>query len=188
MISRLTGVVIRIDLNHIVLDVHGVGYRIAVRSSLDFTLEKTVSLNTYLAVRENALDLYGFMSLDELHMFEELIKLPKIGPKSALQILMQADIALLYKAIDDQDPVYLSKMSGIGKKTAEKIIAELKNVFTNLHLTLESSSPTSDNDTIDALIALGYTMKDARDAVAKIPPDITNTNVRITYALRTIGR
>ena len=188
MISRLTGVVVRIDQNHIVLDEHGVGYRIAVRSSLDYVLEKTVSLNTYLAVRENALDLYGFISLDELRMFEELIKLPKIGPKSALQILIQADITLLHKAINDQDPVYLSKMSGMGKKTAEKIISELKDVFADLLLNQETPAHTGDTDTIDALIALGYTMKDARDAVVKIPLEITNTNERITYALRAIGR
>lgn len=188
MIAQLTGIVVDIRPGYIVLDVHGVGYRIAVRSSLDFTLEKTVSLNTYLAVRENALDLYGFSTLDELHMFEELIKLPKIGPKSALQILIQADISLLQKAIVEQDPVYLSKMSGMGKKTAEKIVTELKEVFTDRMFAHEAATHTGDTDTIDALIALGYTTKDARDAVAKIPTDITNTNERITYALRTIGR
>ena len=79
-------------------------------------------IHTHLAVRENALDLYGFTTHDELTMFEQLIKLQKIGPKTAIQILSQASLETLRKAVQTNDATYLSKMSGIGKKSAEKIL------------------------------------------------------------------
>ncbi len=186
MIGMLRGKVQGSRGGRVVLDVHGVGYLIAVRSVFDFMDGSEVTLHTYLAVRENALDLYGFILLEELHMFEELIKLPKIGPKSALQILMQADVATLRHAIETGDPTYLSKMSGIGKKTAEKIVNELKDVFGEDLLT--SSLPSSDSDVVDALLALGYSHKDVREAVLKLPPEITDTKKRITEALKILSK
>ena len=183
----LQGIVQRVQGARVVLSVQGVGYIVAIRSPLDFTIGDTVTLHTHLAVRENALDLYGFLLTDELHMFEELIKLPKIGPKSALQILIQADVPLLMKAIAEQDPVYLSKMSGIGKKTSEKIVAELKDIYPHTVETSDGGSTSSNTDIIDALVALGYPQKDARDALQSLPPEITDTNERIKLALRSIG-
>lgn len=189
MIAQLTGVVADVRPLHIILNVQGVGYLIAVRAQAGFVIGETTTLHTHLAVRENALDLYGFTHEDERMMFEELIKLPKIGPKSAMQILMQADLELLVKAIAEQDPVYLSKMSGMGKKTAEKIVSELKDVFANgAFLTTGTAITSEDTDVVDALMALGYSQKDARDAVQKIPDTITDTRARITHALKSISR
>ncbi len=188
MISRLTGTVIEIRPLHIILDVHGVGYRIAVRSTVDFSEGSNASLHTYLAVRENALDLYGFTHHDELAMFEELIKLPKIGPKSAMQILMQAEVSMLKKAVNDQDPVYLTKISGIGKKTAEKIVSELKDTFFDESDLVGSVHTGSDADVVDALLTLGYSQKEVRDVVQKLSPEIEGTKARITEALRHINR
>lgn len=170
----------------ITLDVGGIGYRVAVREPSSFTLDEEVTLHTHLAVRENALDLYGFLTQDELGVFEELIKLPKIGPKSAMQILMQADVPLLLKAVSEQDASYLTKMSGIGKKTAEKIVVELKDVFGDGALGTAFKGHTTDTDLIDALMALGYTQKDARDALQKLPKDVTDTNERLKLALKNI--
>lgn len=181
----LRGVVVDIRGGRVVLDVQGVGYSIAVRSLLDFTVGIDALLHTHLAVRENALDLYGFLHKEELHMFEELIKLPKIGPKSAMQILMQAEVTTLKKAVLTQDSVFLTKMSGIGKKTAEKIVTELKDTFADEMFA--ESVPSGDHDVIDALMALGYSQKDARDASLKIPPDITDTRKRITAALKIVS-
>lgn len=186
MLGLLEGTVRGMRGAHIILNVGGVGYLVAVRSPFDFTVGDSVTLHTHLAVRENALDLYGFLSDEELHMFEELITIPKIGPKTAMQILMQADVALLKKAILSQDPVYLTKMSGMGKKTAEKVVAELRERF-GADATLEYAGGP-DADVIDALMALGYTQKDARDALLKIPSDITDTKKRITEALRIVSR
>ncbi len=171
--------------NQILIDVAGVGYLIAVRSVFDFIEGKEATLHTHLAVRENALDLYGFVETEELRMFEELIKLPKIGPKSAMQVLMQADVKTLTHAIETEDPTYLTKMSGIGKKTAEKIVSELKDVFESNDLV--RTLPSGDADVVDALLALGYSYKDARDAVQKLSPDTTDTKKRITEALKFIS-
>ncbi len=187
MIAKLTGVVLDAYPHYIVLDVHGVGYRIAVRTSDAYTEGDTASLHTHLAVRENALDLYGFSTRDAFIMFEHLIKLPKIGPKTALQILNQADTTMLKKAVHTNDAVYLSKVSGIGKKSAEKIVAGLKDILEDDGTDLDTTHTNNhDADVIDALISLGYTQKDAFDAVQKIDPTITGTNERIKQALKYI--
>jgi Holliday junction DNA helicase RuvA len=182
MIGMISGTVRGMRGSRVVLDCGGIGYLVAVRSVLDFKINDQVTLYTHLAVRENALDLYGFVLEDELHMFEKLITIPKIGPKTALQILMQTDVPTLRQAILTQDPVYLTKMSGIGKKTAEKIVSELKESFDTDLGTYATVS--EDADVIDALLALGYVHKDVREAIAKIPPELTDTKKRITEALR----
>lgn len=184
MIAELTGTISQIRALHVVVNVGGVGYLVAVRATQQFSVGEIATLYTHLAVRENALDLYGFIIYDELAMFEELIKLPKIGPKSAMQILMQADVALLIKAIAEQDAIYLSKMSGIGKKTAEKIVVELKDVYTSGSENARIHTNASDTDVVDALISLGYSQKDARDALAKLPEDVVDTNERLKRTLK----
>lgn len=187
MIAKLTGEVVDVGLASIVLQVGGVGYLVAITNGSGFKLGTTISIHTYLAVRENALDLYGFNTRDELAMFHELIKLPKIGPKTAMQILSQADLETLKKSVQTNDPVYLSKMSGIGKKSAEKIVTGLKDIFDDGAFLGESSHGNqTDSDVIDALIALGYSQRDAIQAVQKIPPEIVDTNARIKNALKYI--
>lgn len=186
MIARLMGEIVEIRASHIVLDVNGVGYLIAIRSTDLYTEGSRVSLYTHLAVRENALDLYGFQTLDAYTMFEHLIKLPKIGPKTAMQILSQADVSVLRKAAQTNDPAYLSKVSGISKKSAEKIVLGLKDIseITEGNAEGEEHHRPQDGDVIDALISLGYSQKDAYDAVQKIPSEITGTNERIKQALK----
>lgn len=185
MIARLTGTVVEILPTHIVLDVHEIGYLIAVRNSEACALDSAVTLHTHLAVRENALDLYGFVLRDELHMFELLITIPKIGPKSAMQILSQADLALLTTAIARNDASYLSKMSGISKKTAEKIVTELQSKFEPSSFDgTESSLDKEEADSIDALIALGYSQRQAREALITVSSEISGTNARIKAALK----
>ncbi len=188
MIAKLVGEVSDERAGQIVLMVGGVGYLVAVTDGTAHKLGTSISLNTYLAVRENALDLYGFQTLDELSMFEALIELPKIGPKTAMQILSQADLETLKKAVRTDDPVYLTKMSGIGKKSAEKIVAGLKDVLEESGLAHEHSHTNqSDSDVIDALLALGYSERDARTAIQKLPADITDTNARIKHALKFVA-
>jgi Holliday junction DNA helicase RuvA len=188
MIARLTGEIVDVGLTHIIVQVGGVGYLVAVTSSSGYTLGTSTSLHTYLAVRENALDLYGFETREKLSMFEQLIKLPKIGPKTALQILSQADIEILRRAVQTDDATYLSKMSGIGKKSAEKIVAGLKDILGDADFEgHETGENARDSDVIDALITLGYSQRDALLAVQKIPGDITDTNARIKHALKYIS-
>ncbi len=183
----LTGTIADVRLSQVVLDVGGVGYLVALQVGRggELTLGAQLSLHTYLAVREDSLNLYGFFSRDDLEMFELLIELPKIGPKSALQIISQADVELLKKSVASEDPVYLSKMSGMGKKTAEKIVLGLKDKFEGMeHVSVHHGT----SDVIDALITLGYSQKEARDAVQKLDPEVTDTNARVKEALRSLSR
>ena len=188
MIAGLTGEVVGARPPHIVLRVNDISYLIAVTNARNYLQGSSVSLHTHLAVRENALDLYGFETRDDLMMFEQLIKLPKIGPKTALLILSQANIEIIKKAVRTDDAVYLSKMSGVGRKSAEKIVLGLKDVLGDMVSGTQSTSQNEkDADVIDALIALGYSQRDAIQAIQKIPPEIIETNARVSYALRTIA-
>jgi Holliday junction DNA helicase RuvA len=197
MIRQIRGDVADTHPTHIVVDVHGVGYLIYTTAKTAFPIGEEVTLYTYLAVRETALDLYGFTSKDELSFFELLLTLPKVGPKTAMQILSQADIQLLQNTIISQDAAHLSKMSGMSKKTAEKIVLGLKDKFEETlytrdeHGVTHSSEKTSFmSDTIDALITLGYPQADARKVVQQIiteKPEITKANDAIRDALKLLG-
>ncbi len=195
MIRHLTGRVIDASPTSVVLDVAGVGYLVyTTNAGTNFATDCEVHLWTYQAVRETALDLYGFTTRDELEIFELLLTLPKVGPKSAAGILAQADIELLKKAVLENDATYLSKMSGIGKKTAEKIVLELKDKFENLggaDASTYGANQSSDNaimsDTIDALVSLGYPQADARRVVQQLPPEIDNANDAVRAALKVLS-
>lgn len=190
MIRQLTGRLELVRDGYVILDVNGVGYLVAVtKQPAKAKAGTNYTLHTYLAVRETALDLYGFETRDELEIFELLITLPKVGPKSALQILSQADIELLKKAVLTNDATYLSKMSGIGKKTAEKIVLELSDKFaTRFDATAAVGSISSNeaSDVIDALVTLGYPVSDARNAVLKLPENLS-TNDAVREALKLLG-
>jgi Holliday junction DNA helicase RuvA len=187
VIARIEGTLLETRPAAVVVMVGGIGYLVHVKAGEPFVAGADVTLYTHLAIRETAHDLYGFRTPAERDFFELLIKLPKIGPKTALQIMTQADLPTLVKAIGDNDPTYLSKMSGLGRKTAEKIVSELKDTPLAFAYTgTELPTHTGESDVLDALLALGYSQKDARDAVAKIPADLTDTQARLRAALRHI--
>ena len=179
-----------------VVEVGGLGYLVHTNCPVKTNkLNQEVTFYTHLAVRENALDLYGFSSPDELQMFELLLTLNKIGPKSALQIMVQADLAVLKKAIATEDAPYLTKLSGIGKKTAENIVIGLKDRVTDTEMYTKQTTTPDDqqniSDIIDALIALGYPQRDARSVVQKLndenPELLSNSNATLTAALKQLG-
>lgn len=194
MIRYVKGPVAFINKDNIVIDVSGIGYQVYVGQPKDFTLETEVQLHTYQVVRENILDLYGFSTLDELEIFELLLTLPKIGPKSAATIMAQADLTLLKEAVLNEDPSHLSKMSGMGKKTAEKVVVGLKDKFEDLGFTSSDSDETNiaktgfQTDAIDALVALGYPQADARKAILNLPPTTANTNEAVAAALKALSQ
>lgn len=195
MIRRITGTIVDCTETNTVVDVNGVGYFVYTPNAPQHKLESTVIFFTHLAVRETALDLYGFTTRDELELFELLLSLPKIGPKSALQIMTQADIELLKTAVLSDDPAHLSKMSGIGKKTAEKIVIGLKDKFEQYAGAYTSSTPSENgavhsSDAIDALITLGYPQNDARKVVQQLQaekPTLINANDVVKEALKMLG-
>lgn len=189
MIRVLTGEVMEVNLLSVVLSVNGVGYLVHMpQVTSDCEVGKTISLHTHLAVRENALDLYGFEKKSELEMFELLLSVPKVGPKTALGIMSQADVSTLKQAALTGDASHLTKVSGIGKKSAEKIVAGLKDKFDADEDLEGGGSGSADGDVIDALITLGYSGREARAVTAKLPPELTDTNDRIRAALKQIGK
>lgn len=188
MISYLTGKIIHADTRFFIIDVNGVGYKIYTTSGvLEKQLPETVSFWTYLAVREDALDLYGFPTKDELDFFELLISVNGIGPKTALGILNVANPATIRKAVATEDPSYLTKVSGIGKKNAEKIVLELKSKLTGWEATEEGAAHSHDSDALEALKSLGYPEREARDALKKVPKEITDTSECVRQALKILG-
>lgn len=188
MIGTLKGTVQHKDLHTIVVDVGGVGYK--VYSTTDTTLDaipgEPVFLWTYLAVKETALDLYGFLDKETLDLFELLITVSGIGPKTALGILNVATPAMLRQAVATEDISYLTKVSGIGKKNAEKIVLELRD---KLITTSEDMTDRhkGEGDVLEALISLGYSERDARETVKKLPKDLEGTSARIKEALRNLS-
>lgn len=161
MIRFIEGTVASISSNGAVILVGGLGYHVHTTKKTALLPNDQVALHTYLAVRENSLDLYGFVNQNELDCFELLLTIPKIGPKSAMQILDQADVTLLLEAINLQDPAHLTKLSGISKKTAEKIVSELKGKVELLSYVSNSVAPEANtdayNDAFDTLLTLGTT-------------------------------
>ena len=178
MIGHLKGTLVYQDLKSVILDVSGVGYKIFTNTAgLDTKKTKPLELWTYLAVRENALDLYGFKIKDELDFFELLISVSGIGPKSAMGILTMATLPNLRHAIATGDTSHLTKVSGIGKKNAEKIVIELKDKLVGLVSDM-SGSVSGDVDALEALKSLGYGEREAREALKKAEGDTTEKKVR----------
>lgn len=190
MIARIEGTIIHKTDKFIVVDVSGVGYKVFVTTDTIGSVEQGApgAFWTYTAVRENSLDLYGFASMEEMSFFELLLDVSGIGPKSALGILAVASIDTLKKAIATGDTSYLNKVSGIGRKTAEKIVIELRDKL-QAHKGEDGAPSTlrGDSDVVEALKSLGYSQNDARDALKEIPSTIEGTNARIKQALKILG-
>lgn len=188
MISSLSGTIKHKDLNTLVVDVNGVGYKILVttETALEVATGSPVFLWTHLVVRETALELFGFLEKEMLDTFELLITISGIGPRTALNILNVASPTMLRQAVASEDTTYLTRVSGIGKKNAEKIVLELKN---KLKITTEDKTLDTrvEGDALEALVSLGYTERDAREALKKIPKDVTGASERVKAALKLLS-
>ncbi|MEK7576195.1 MAG: Holliday junction branch migration protein RuvA, partial [Patescibacteria group bacterium] len=143
-----------------------------------------VNLYTHLYVRENAMELYGFCSMAELEFFEMLICISGIGPKSAVGVLSVAPIDSLKRAIASGESSYLTKVSGIGRRIAEKIILELRDKLGGVDGVVLGSD---DTDALDALIALGYNAREAREALHKVSPE-KSIDEKIKTALKSLSK
>lgn len=188
MIGHLKGSVSAIRAGYAIVSAGGVGYKVFVTRELLLTLKQDgeAALWTHLAVRESILDLYGFGSEEELRLFELLLTVSGIGPKSGLAILDIASVETLRSAVSTGNASYLTKVSGIGKKTAEKIVLELRD---KVGTSIDGSSATlkGDEEALEAMRALGYSQSEARDALRKVPQEIERSNERLREALRILG-
>ncbi|EQE01936.1 holliday junction DNA helicase RuvA [Clostridioides difficile CD3] len=191
MYSYIKGTVEEIYIDSIVVENNGIGYKINVSSNTIMNLQggKATKIYTKLIVREDDMSLCGFVSREELKMFELLTSVSKIGPKVALSILSFASPAQLGAYILSEDIGKLSKAPGVGKKTAERIVLELKDKVDKNNIefepTLLSQKPTliSQDESVDALVALGYTLSESKEAVQKCKKDGMNTEAIIKKAL-----
>lgn len=192
MIGYIEGQIIAKDERGvIILTKSGVGYLVSVnRVTFEkIEIDTECSLWIHTVVREDALDLYGFKEENDLKFFKLLTSISGIGPRSALNILSLADLSTIIHSISNRDASYLTKVSGIGKKNAEKIILELSDkldgfLFTNT----ENQNTSNESEALMALESLGYNMRDTRHIVREIAKDDLSTQDIIRAALKQLGR
>ncbi len=185
MLGSIRGNIIYRGDKHVIIENNGIGYRVSVLPELLLETKNTGEVFIYLHthVREDTFDLYGFLDMKELSLFEMLLGVSGIGPKGAMGVLSVSGVEALTRAIKTGDLAYLNKISGIGKKTAEKIILELRD-----KLGKESMSEGYGNniDVLEALKALGYRENEIRDVLKQVDQN-ADTNTKIKEALKALG-
>lgn len=190
MIGRLTGVIAEKTPPQVLVDVQGVGYEVDVPMSTFFNLPglgEKVSLLTHFIVREDAQILFGFLTAEERATFRQLVKITGVGPRTALSILSGLSVGELAQAVSQQQAGRLVKVPGIGKKTAERLLLELKGKL-GPDLSLPAAAPQNDAqaDIQQALVALGYNEREAAAALKKLPADV-GVSEGIKLALKSLS-
>lgn len=187
MIGSVTGTVSAKGLDWVLIQTPGgVGYKIAVTHDIitKAAVGQPLELLTHLVVREDQLSLYGFATDAELGFFTQLITISGVGPRLALSVLNAGSVHDLKTAIVSNNLAVLTMISGIGKKTAERIMVELKN---RLDVIGTTYSPDTE-DLLSALTGLGYNAYEVRKVVAELPKDLTGTEAKLKYALQHLGK
>ncbi|MBN9113756.1 MAG: Holliday junction branch migration protein RuvA [Pandoraea sp.] len=192
MIGRISGTLLEKNPPHILVDCQGVGYEISVPMSTFFNLPNVgerVTLLTQFIVREDAQLLFGFGSPDERNTFRELLKISGVGARTALAILSGMSVADIAQAVTLQESGRLTKIPGIGKKTAERLLLELKGKLGAQLGTVPGALTPHDHksDVVNALLALGYSDKEALAAVKSVP-DGTSVSDGIKHALKSLSK
>ncbi len=191
MIAHIKGIVAEKFSNSVIIDVNGVGYEVGL-TSIDFdnlTLNDEVKVYTYHHIREQSEELFGFTSLAGKKIFELLISVQGIGPKAAMAILSLAPYEEVRNAIANADSGFISKASGVGKKSAERVIVDLKEKVglpTYYGRKTETATPTApiNDEALDALMALGFNLAEATKALEGVDVDLS-VEERIRAALKT---
>jgi Holliday junction DNA helicase RuvA len=192
MIGKLTGTLLEKNPPQILIDCHGVGYEVDVPMSTFYNLPafgEKVSLLTHFVVREDAQILYGFGNAAEREAFRQLIKISGVGPRTALSVLSGMSVADLAQAVSAQDSGRIIKVPGIGKKTAERLLLELKGKL-GADLALPGAGPVQSDvqgDIQQALMALGYSEKDAAAALKALPVEV-GVSEGIKLALKALAK
>lgn len=192
MIAHLSGIITEKLPASVIIDVHGIGYEVIISTpdAERINLEDQIKFYTYHAVRDTGEDLYGFSSLAAKKLFEMLISVNGVGPKAAIAILSLGTPEEVRNAIANTDATFISKASGVGKKSAERIIVDLRDKVgipshygaTETKFSLANTIGPED-EALDALIALGFPLKDASAALANVDPNLS-TEERIKLALK----
>ena len=191
MIAHVSGVVAEKFGSSVIVDVHGVGYEIAVALG-DFEralLNENVKFYTHHHIREQSQELFGFSSLAAKKLFELLISVQGVGPKAALAILSLDESEVVRNAIANADATYITKASGVGKKTAERVVVDLSDkvgmplYYDNKSTTGIAQSINHSDEALEALMALGYSLNDATLALEGVSTELSTAD-RVTQALR----
>jgi Holliday junction DNA helicase RuvA len=191
MIGRITGVLAEKAPPQILVEAHGVGYEIDVPMSTFYNLPARgaqLTLLTHFVVREDAQQLFGFLTAGERSTFRELVRISGVGPRTALSILSGLSVAELSQAVTQQDAARLIKVPGIGKKTAERLMLELKGrLGADLPAAAADAGGDTGTDIVQALVALGYHDREARAALKALPPGVA-VGEGIKLALKALSR
>ena len=185
MIAHVSGEVVEKTGDAVIIDVGGIGYEIQVATS-DFEatqLGKQVKLYTHDYLRENSHDLFGFSSLAAKRLFELLISVSGVGPRMALAVLSLGDIETLRSALASADSPYIQRAGGVGKRLAERIVVDLKDKVGAPATTAVSSARGSYDDAQEALLALGYSLQQANEALKDIDPEL-GVQAKVKLALQ----
>ena len=203
MIGRLKGTLAEKQPPHLILDVNGVGYELEVPMTTLYRLPAVgqgVTLHTHLVVREDAHLLYGFFEKRERELFRELIRLNGVGPKLALALMSGLEVDELVRCVQAQDTSALVKIPGVGKKTAERLVVEMKDrlkgwvshdLFSPAEITLPAKesplrAPDASEEAASALVALGYKPQQASQIVSKVAADGMSVEEIIRESLRSL--
>jgi Holliday junction DNA helicase RuvA len=198
MIGRLKGILIEKTPPHVLIDIHGIAYEVQTSMQTFYRLpelNESVVLYTHFIVREDAQQLYGFWDERERTLFRTLIRVNGVGPKLALTILSSIDSNEFVQCVMDQDSLRLTTLPGVGKKTAERLIIEMRDRLTDWHVELppiaSQVTPTLTprkrlQDAISALVTLGYKPQEASKALSQLDPAIETVEEMIRLALRRI--
>jgi Holliday junction DNA helicase RuvA len=190
VIGRIAGKLLAKHPPQIVVDVNGVGYELDVPMSTLYQLPATgsdVTLLTHLLIREDAHQLYGFSTESERSLFRKLLKISGVGARTALSVLSGMSVADVKQAVTQQDSGRLTKVPGIGKKTAERLLLELKDKLDIAVVAVQSEASMAGSDVINALLALGYNDKEAQFAVKHLDSGLSVTE-GIRQALKVLSK
>lgn len=191
MIGRLSGVLLDKQPPQILVDIHGMGYEIDVPMSTFYHLPATgerVTLHTHFSVREDAQQLYGFLTVREREVFRALIKISGVGPKLALSVLSGMNVDELTQAVALQETGRLVKIPGVGKKTAERLLLELKGKLADALPSATAGSPAATaHEALHALMALGYHEREVTPVLKQLADDLS-LEERIRQALKLLAK
>ncbi len=192
MIASLSGTILEKRGSSLVLDVHGIGYEVYVTGSVlaAASVGAAMTVKTAHIIREDAQELYGFPNEYGLQFFQDLVRVSGVGPKTAMSILELGSVADLVRAIKSNDAGLLMRAGGVGRKTAERIIIELREKASPIRYGLSAveSLPSGDVDATDALVELGFPRVRAREALREVSTDIKDPSDRVKAALKILGK
>ncbi len=190
MISSLRGTVSRIFGNYIEVEVNGIGYEVQLSiKNYELRIGEEIKLFIYTSMNDSSINLFGFKTVEELDLFKMMITVSGVGPKTAMGIVGEKSSLEIIKAIGDADVDFFKKIKGIGLKTAQRIIVDLKSKIGGLgELDLRDSLPLLEDDLVLSLQQLGFDRKEIENVTKKLPKELLELEAQLEWCLQNLGR